>query len=326
MALLNPPDVVPEAMRFLVRTVLAFPDCTCSQDELVSLVAPEGLVEAMRAIGTAVDPAAEGVDVKTGGSKIAEESLGALRRLRLVGVSGGVVTATETTTSTWRASKDVTAKSFARRVRHSLWQVAGEDDREAVADLVQAAALLAAAPEPLQPFDGFDEPTANRRFDQYQISQLGSVQADWAVGNLERWRTFRRFAPYLGLAVPVGTKVGPSVSARGLLPDSSAALAEDLLDLEPGLYDIAAFVDACAGALPFLDGGPFAVVDDRSAQELSGGLSLSLRQLEASNHLTLLHESDAGTRVLALGSEAGARSTISHVRWVGSAKQVRSRS
>jgi hypothetical protein len=326
VALLNPPDVVPEAMRFLIRAVLAFADSTCSKDELIALVAPQGLVEAMRAIGTAVDEAAEGADVKTGGSTIAVQSLGALQRLRFVGESSGVITATETTRSAWRRPEDVTARSFARTVRHSLWQVAGQDDGDSVSDLVLASALLAAAPEPLRPFDGFDEPTANRRFDQYQIGHLGPVQADWAVGNLERWRTFRRFAPYLGLAMPVGTKVGARVSARGLIPDSSAALAEDLVDLEPGMYDVATFVDACAKALPFLDGGVFAVVDNRATQELSGGLSLSLRQLEASNLLTLMHESDAGTRLLALGLEPGACTTISHVRWLGSTKQGTSRS
>src|SRR4051812_3394352 len=107
-------------MRFLMRTVLAFSAGTCTQDDLLALVAPVGLVEAMATVGSGIDDGDESVDdPKTGGSKIANASLGALRRLGLVQVDGGLVTATETAISTWRAPKDVTARSFARRVRRS---------------------------------------------------------------------------------------------------------------------------------------------------------------------------------------------------------------
>ena len=317
MALLNPPDVVPEAMRFLLRAVLAFPSATCAQEDLLALVAPSGLVEAMSAIGTSIGDGEEGADdPRTGGSKIADASLGALRRLGLVQVDSGSVSASDAVTSMWRTSKEVTATAFAGMVRQAVWRTRTSGDTEGVADLIQAVALLTAAPEPLRPFDGFDEPTANRRFDQYQIGHLGLVQANWAVGNLERWRAFRRFAPYLGLAVPVGTKVGQRVSARGLLADCSPALTQELTGVEPGTYEVSAFVALCAEKLPFLDGGRFAVDDDRSPQDLSGGLSLSLRQLEASGLLALLHESDADTRVLDLGNDPRARVTISHVRWI----------
>ena len=42
MALLNPPDILPEAMRFLVRTLLAAPDQELDRSDLISLVAPRG--------------------------------------------------------------------------------------------------------------------------------------------------------------------------------------------------------------------------------------------------------------------------------------------
>ena len=84
---------------------------------------------------------------------------------------------------------------------------------------------------------------------------------------------------------------------------------------------VATFVDACASALPFLDGGPYAIVDDeRAEQELSGGLSLSLHQLQAKGLLELSRESDITTRTVALGAEPGSRENISHVRWIGNSK------
>ena len=47
MALLNPPDILPEAMRYLVRALLALRPPRVDRDELIGLVAPPGLTEAM---------------------------------------------------------------------------------------------------------------------------------------------------------------------------------------------------------------------------------------------------------------------------------------
>lgn len=40
MALLNPPDILPEAMRYLVRALLALRAPRVDRDELIGLVAP----------------------------------------------------------------------------------------------------------------------------------------------------------------------------------------------------------------------------------------------------------------------------------------------
>ena len=86
MALLNPPDILPEAMRYLVRALLALRQPQIDRDELIALVAPPGLTEAMDSLAAdAADTSeAEPDDLRTGGSIIAESSLDALRSLGLV--------------------------------------------------------------------------------------------------------------------------------------------------------------------------------------------------------------------------------------------------
>jgi hypothetical protein len=317
MALLNPPDILPEAMRFLTRALLAHRQATCSEEELLSLVAPQGLVEAMKSIGSDADTDEPVDDLLTGGMVIAKASLDALSRLKLLNLEGRSVTAGDDMLTEWSTARDVTPRSFARVIRRAVWRQASGPEPQRVFDLVQAVALLAAAPEPLKPFDSFDSSNATRPFQKFQASHLGTKQEDWAVGNSPRWLAFRRFAPYIGVALLTSTRTAKS--SAGLTADSSAALAEDL-ELTAGLYDVATFVDSCASALPFLDGGPYSIDDHRPAQELSGGLSLSLRQLQAKGLLELLVESDIATRTVALGAEPGSRENISHVRWIGNSK------
>src|SRR5688572_8049033 len=113
-------------MRFLVRAVIAHPERTCSRNELIALVAPEGLVEAMTSIGAGVDfeSPEEGDDVKTGGRKIAEASLDALSRLGFISFEGAQVTATATVTDLWDKPVEVTGRRFSSALREALFQLA----------------------------------------------------------------------------------------------------------------------------------------------------------------------------------------------------------
>jgi hypothetical protein len=313
VALLNPPDVVPEAMRFLIRTLLAYPDARCDKDELLSLVAPEGLVEAMASIGARADSGNDdGDDTKTGGRTIASASFDALRLVGLVTTERSSIVATEATTTQWRKPTDVTAQAFGKALRRTVWTMADgtapAGDTQGATDLVQALALLAAAPNPLEPFDGFDQKNG-RRFVDYQKLLLGEEKSTWPVPNKEQWLPFRRIAPYLGLARPVG--------ASRLAADSSVALGDELASLAPGRYDIASFVAHCVTAIPFFDGGPLEWKVDRNQEDMSPGLSLTLRQLEADGHLKFDLESDIATSVVALGGDSGLRVNISHVEWRG---------
>ena len=84
MPLLNPPDILPEAMRFLLRAVLAHRGARCPKPELLALVAPEGLTEAMRPLDSDKDNNPDLDNTAASGRLIADRSLSALISLGLV--------------------------------------------------------------------------------------------------------------------------------------------------------------------------------------------------------------------------------------------------
>src|SRR5262249_5129919 len=154
--------------------------------------------------------------------------------------------------------------------------------------------------EPLQPFDRFESAPAGRSFATWQLKACGSDRVkNWPVPNKEQWLSFRRWAPYLGLARPLGT--------NGLIPDASAALIRRLSALQPGDYDMGDFVRRCALAVPVLDGGALwpgtEAPANGDANVLSGGLSVSLLQLEADGFMTMAKpksDTDRNGRILRL--------------------------
>ena len=92
---------------------------------------------------------------------------------------------------------------------------------------------------------------------------------------------------------PLGvlSRPGPDGGPSGLIPDASEALLRRLPAMPPGDYDVRDFVARCAPAVPILDGGALRN-RSRPASEgdhavLSGGLSISLLQLEADGFLTM---------------------------------------
>jgi hypothetical protein len=308
MPLLNPPDILPEAMRFLLRAVLAHRGARCPKPELLALVAPEGLTEAMRPLDGGKDEDSDVDETAASGRLIADRSLSALTSLGLVALDGGEVTATEVALSHWGSASVVSAASFSRVLRSHIWRIAATDvapEAEAVEDMVNALAVLFAARDPLRPFEF--ETGAGRRFDAAQTQWFGPHKQDWPVTNATQFRPFCRWAPYLGLAQPI--------TATRIVADASRALLEDLADLPHQRFRAAEFVTRCGTTLPIVDGGPRSLWKADDGQELSPGLSVSLRQLEAAGHLTLPPaESDTDTLVVTLGV-LGESTRISHITW-----------
>ncbi|MBS2963834.1 hypothetical protein KGA66_12305 [Actinocrinis puniceicyclus] len=308
MKLLNPPDIMPEAMRFLLRAVLAHKDATCDREELLALVAPAGLAEVLRPLdGRDTDTDSDREETATGGQTIAKQSLSALRMLGFVDESAGTVSAAEQTLRQWPSADLLTAPSFSRALRPQIWQrsnaeagaTRGEQD-----NFAQGVALLWAIPDPLDPVD-FE--SGNRTFVSYQRDHFGTERSSWPLTNSVRWPPLRRWAIYLGLAQPV--------SPKWVVPDGSRALLEDLGDLPAQQYTIAEFLAHCATVLPICDGGALSLVTGTNGVDLTPGLSLSLRQLQEAKHLTLRSESDTDFRVVALGQEREMQSRASHVQW-----------
>jgi hypothetical protein len=320
MALLNPPDILPEAMRYLVRALLALRQPHAERDELIGLVAPPGLTEAMESLTAAADMAeAEPDDLRTGGAVIAGASLDALRSLGVAEQDGSRVTLSAAVAGQWKRPTDVTPRTMCRFLLDAVLQAADPEAPYGAAsgstDLTQATVLLHSADHPLMPFDRFESAPAGRSFDTRQLETCGTDRvANWPVPNKERWLSFRRWTTYLGLARSVGT--------NGLIPDASEALIRRLPALQPGDYDIGDFVGRCALAVPVLDGGAlWREPKDPAAGEngvLSGGLSVSLLQLEADGFMTMARpksDTDRNARILRLRPDRSADRLIGTVTW-----------
>jgi len=323
MALLTPPDILPEAMRFIIRTLLAYPDQDVQKAELLALVAPRGLVEAIDSMG----PDAEAMpgdesDLRSGGAVIVSASLDALRReLHAVRQEGDQLSLSSDVVDRWKRPTDVTARAFSDYLLEKIFEAANPQqifgDAQGVMDLVQALVILHTAKEPFRPFERFEPPKndsgpARRNFIDEEQSRLGNERTGWPIPNKEQWLTLQRWAPYIGLARPVGS--------NGLIPDASVALTRRLVKLPPGDYNIQEFVSHCASAVPILDGGILHSGHDSSQsgdhEVLSPGLSVSLLQLEADGALNLPNKrSDTASRTVRITSDELTDRSITNVVW-----------
>jgi hypothetical protein len=319
MALLTSPDMLPEAMRFLLRALLLFGRDGVERAELLDLVAPPGLMEAMKSLGGDAETTLAAGDPKSGGRLIATRSLEALSMLDVViDANGGkVVAPADDVADLWKRPNDVTASAFCAFILDRLFDkaepLAASGSANGVTDFIQALELLYTTTEPMRPFDRF-EPDRMRRghsFQDYQTEVVGSDAGLWPVFNLSRWPPFLRWASYLGLAQLVGSS--------GVVPDASAALAVRLADIPPGVYDIEEFVVICATAVPLFDGGELQTrhqpAREGDTAVLSSGLSLSLTQLEADCLVTLDKRSDTGVRIVRLGQNRTTDRAITTVEW-----------
>jgi hypothetical protein len=325
MALLNPPDILPDAMRYLVRALLALRQPQADRDELVGMIAPPGLTEAMESLASDSADAAEAEpdDLRTGGTIIAEASLDALRSLRIVEQDGNRITLSKAVAAQWEKPSDATAREMCRLLLDAVLQIAVPEapygETSGSTDLTQAVVLLHNADQPLWPFDRFESRRASRSdgraFAEWEAACCGPDRTKtWPVPNSPQWLPFRRWAPYLGLARSVGTS--------GLVPDASEALIRRLPELKPGEYHIEDFVGRCSLAVPVLDGGvlwrgPQASVDG-DTRVLSGGMSVSLQQLEADGFMSMERpKSDTARdgRILRLRPDRSADRLVGTVIW-----------
>src|SRR6516165_9338577 len=147
MALLNPPDILPEAMRYLVRTLLALRQPQADRAELVGMIAPPGLTEAMDSLtADAADTAeAEPDDLRTGGAVIAGASLDALRSLGILEQDGSRIVLSAAAAAQWKKPADVTAQGMCRLLLDAALQAANREapygETSGSTDLMQAVVL-----------------------------------------------------------------------------------------------------------------------------------------------------------------------------------------
>lgn len=320
MPLLNPPDILPEAMRFLVRVLVSASGRQMPREDLLALVAPTGLVEAMDALGgDAGELFGDDADFRTGGAKIARASLTALRTLELVDLTGETVFLSDSNMH-WKSYGDVTANSFAHSLLTAFLARATSSEQiegGPVGDLRYALNVLYAADDPLWPFVSFEPSRDQQRrpFSAEQQDKLGE-RSSWAIPNKEQYTTFTRMAPYLGLARAVGS--------GGLIADASIALQMLLPRGTQGDQGVAEFVATCARALPLLDGGAlhsiYEAEESGGHAVLSPAMSLTLLQLEADGVVKLKRLSDVGLRTIRTSSSGDHDQAVSHVTWLPKTK------
>jgi hypothetical protein len=309
MALLTSPDALPEAMRYLMRALLSCPDARCDRAELLLLVAPHGLKEAMTTLTRNKPDDATKENTAASGKLIATNSLTALSTVKLVVTDRSTVTATDTARRLWSNASQVTATSFSRVLRAQMWQAATTSDDvpsdDRVDDLVNALAVLYAWPDPLRPFEFENGP--GRLFNAAQKHWYGPVKTDWPVTNDVQFRPFGRWASYLGYALHIGTSA--------IVADASTAFVDDLRALPPDRYLIHDFIDRCAEVLPIGDRGTLSLWKPDDPRDISPGLSMTLSQLEASGNVVIpAAESDRDSMLISLGT-GGTRRRASHIEW-----------
>jgi hypothetical protein len=323
MAVLNPPDIVPEAMRYLIRALLMVPGKPLAEDELIDLVAPAGMAEAMTAGGDEDLGPSDGDERETRstGRTIAEASLGALRTLDLVaGGRDGLALAPEAA-SRWKRASDVSAMEFSKALLEGMatrYQPNLVPASGGAADLVGGLSMLYSANEPINPFTGFDSPIVSRRFIDWQKEKLGNDDKTWPLFNTVRWPPFRRWAVYLGVARVIGS---------ALLPEASLAVERVVL-IEPGEYPVSEFVHRCLRVLPFLDTSGTSFGHDAEVEAdhavLSPGFSLTLATLKSKGIIEFARKSDTGGRTLRFRQDPQLDHRVTHVSWIGMAPRARS--
>jgi hypothetical protein len=321
MPFLNPPDVLPEAMRMIIRVLLARNDPT-PEDELFRLVAPLGLVEATGVDGEDEESPEVTQHFRVGGRTIARASLAAMRGAGLIvqeSVGDRMVSAAEIVRSSYSSWKVVSATDFAYFIHDSVLASARDelDDADAsggAEDLAFAVALLFSMPNPLEPIASFEHGSSKTLFD-YQTDTLGTSIDTWIVRNRERYVPLQRWATYLGL-----TRI-LNLAGRGsgsLIVDSSKALRHLAVPLLNDRLTIGTFLERLAPAMPYSDKGRIgakvraSLAGDSPNDDLSPGLALSLQVLHNQKVIELEPLSDAESLAFPISSERTLR--YSHIR------------
>lgn len=301
MALLNPPQILPNVARVIFRTLQSVDNTGISREELAKLIAPTSLPRG--------DGATSGA-----GTRGFDDTLTACLTINLV----------ERTEDHLRLHRDLPPAARDRklresafvplvldlilddRVNHGLWE-----STEGARDLTRALAWFLAQ-STLDPPAAWNDPGGADVVQERQLS--GSERI---FSNDTRWGAFDRWVSFLG----VGTHL-PKGSKSVLIPDPTAALRRVLPDVLPSSRQpVLDLVERLGQRLPILDGGAFRrAVEERmrpeylppSSDVLSPSLSHALLRLRDERMLTLEDLADAPAKVR-LARGFGPERTISHI-------------
>jgi hypothetical protein len=291
MPFLTSPDVLPEAMRFIVRVLLRSED-PIPQSDLLRLIAPAGLVEAVNGTGPDSDD-----KFSPTGQIIADKTLAEMRGAGIVDqatTGTRAVTASSIVTDAFPSWDAVHADVFADFLRTAVVAAASdvldEDAGGGAEDLAHAIALLFLMPGPLTPIAAFEE-GKGKSLAEFQTRHLGDDIAKWVVRGPVRYPQLVRWASYLGYA---------RLDNKGrLLIDPSVALHGPVSAIVQDEMDLPTFIDRLGIAVPPTDRGRIgsAVREKLSADQtrngLSPGVALGLVTLHHQGVIKLTDQDDA---------------------------------
>lgn len=300
MPFINPPDVLPEAMRFIVRLLLQAEE-PVPQAEVVRRISPAGLAEVTS--GTPLD---EKPKLGEAGRIVVEATLAAMQGAGLVEVSGserevGLTPLVSEHFSKW---EKVDAESFAQflleqvvAVASDVFEASDEDEAKAggAEDLAHTISLLLQMPNPMDPISGF-ESGGGKTLQTFQGEQFGlnPKKAGWLIPNNEQYLNVSRWVSYLGFGYVDGS--------RGLLIEPSAVLKEPVQNVL-GKTDmpLERLLEALGSQIPITDRGAVAsavinrLKNPLAKDQLSPGLAFGLRVLHEQKVIKLGHKADAAS-------------------------------
>lgn len=306
------PDVLPEPMRLIVRCLMGLKK-PIPQDELVRLIAPNGLSEALASATWTGVPEAKG----QAGKLIVELSLAEMRKAGLVEIGptkqDTPVSLGDAITSAFPNARAVRADSFSAFLRESVLpgrcQSMGESgpDDSTAADLGIVLALALWVDDPLTPLDGFDA-KSERTLKAIQSHQLGGNRSDWFLTNNEQYQPFIAWSIYLGFAVSEG--------GGQIMVDPTEALQHALAGILEDDEPIGAVLERLGETLPSTDRGIWgrrvaSSLEIDPTATVSPGVALGLARLEHSGAISMTNKSDAES--LALPVDPRRQRRISHV-------------
>lgn len=187
---------------------------------------------------------------------------------------------------------------FRRLVRGALLAKAVDDivQNETPSDVAVGLAWLLAQNPARPPAFSYSDGPERALFDRNLRSFIATP---------EQWRGLRGWAFALGCA----TQLSASGNRKYVLPDPTAAIAEELPAIQPGGLPAKQFCAAVAKSLPVLDGGIIADYTRKQDTKLTDfapeftigpAFSFALQRLASSEIIKLTTESDAAGRVSGL--------------------------
>lgn len=304
MALLNPPQILPNVLRLLVRTLQRADGSTMTVEDLAHLTAPASL--------------ASNADARDG-SKGFDDTLTACVAIGIANRDSGSVALSEELS--WVRDRQLSDEHLRMHLADRIFDESLNEDlwasSEGARDLTRALSwhLLQ---DPLQPPRGWTD--GQDGVDAVELRQFSTE--DRVFSNDTRWGAFQRWSKFLGFGrdQPYMLPDGRTLKTV-LVPDPTEALRRVLdtaLDSEP--LEITIAIERLRSRIPVLDGGTYCQrVRERMRQNsearsdvIAPAVAHALRRLEVGGQIVLTNLADAPRRMtMPDGSDAGR--TVSHV-------------